>query len=107
MRKLTQRKRRLVVETPCVIRGSPLVVDVEVSGLQLREKGRRSKIKLSWAQIYNRAAEIAADRLREARRGGNADPKLPADEQEGSGVLLSKFSLHWCSPSGPVSQILT
>ena len=68
MRKLTQRKRRLIVETPCVIRGRPLVVDVEASGLQLREKGRRSKIDISWAQIYNRAAEIAADRLREARR---------------------------------------
>ena len=47
---------------------TPLVVKVEASGLQLREKGRRSKIDISWAQIYNRAAEIAADRLREARR---------------------------------------
>jgi hypothetical protein len=61
-------KRRLVVETPCVIRGRPLVVAVEASGLQLREKGRQSKIEISWAQIYNRAAEIAADRFREARR---------------------------------------
>jgi hypothetical protein len=68
VRKLIQRKRRLVVETPCVIRGRPLVVDVEASGVRLREKGRRSKIDISWAQIYNRAAEIAADRLREARR---------------------------------------
>jgi len=41
-----------------------LVVAVEASGLQLREKGRRSKIEISWAQIYNRAAEIAADRFR-------------------------------------------
>jgi len=68
VRQLTQRKRRLIVETPCVIRGRHLVVNVEVSGLQLREKGRRSKIDISWAQIYNRVAEIAADRLREARR---------------------------------------
>jgi hypothetical protein len=68
VRKLIHRKRRLVVETPCVIRGRPLVVAVEASGLQLREKGRQSKIEISWAQIYNRAAEIAADRFREARR---------------------------------------
>jgi len=67
VRKLIQRKRRLVVETPCVIRGRPLVVDVDASGLRLREKGRRSRIDVSWAQIYNRAAEIAADRLRQAR----------------------------------------
>lgn len=38
------------------------------SGLQLREKGRRSKIEISWAQIYNRAAQIAADRFRESWR---------------------------------------
>ena len=55
-----------------MIRGRPLVVDVEVSGLQLREKGRRSKIDISWAQIYNRAAEIAAD-----RSGGAATTQIP------------------------------
>jgi hypothetical protein len=68
VRKQIQRKRRLIVETPCVIRGRPLVVDVEASGLHLRENCRPSKIDMSWAQIYNRAAEISADRLREARR---------------------------------------
>jgi len=68
VRKLIQRKRLLIVETPCAIRRRPLVVDVEASCLQLREKGRRLKIEISWAQIYNRAAEFAADRLREARR---------------------------------------
>ena len=44
------------------------MVDVEASGPQLREKGRRSKIDISWAQIYNRASELAADRLRQAQR---------------------------------------
>ena len=68
MRKLIQRKRRLVVETPYVIRGRPVVVEVEAFGMGLREKGRRSRIYISWAQIYNRAAEIAADQARQARR---------------------------------------
>ena len=68
MKKLIQRKRRLVVETPCVMRGRPLIVNIEASGLQLREKGRRSKLDISWAQVYNRAAEIAADRSRQLRR---------------------------------------
>ena len=68
MRKLIQRKRRLILETPCVIRGRPLVAEVEASGVALREKGRRLKLNISWAQIHNRAAEIAAERAREARR---------------------------------------
>lgn len=68
MRKLIQRKRRLILETPCVIRGRPLVAEVEASGVALREKGRRTKLNISWAQIHNRAAEIAAERVREARR---------------------------------------
>jgi hypothetical protein len=50
------------------MRGRPLVVNIEASGLQLGEKGRRSKLAISWAQVYNRAAEIAADRARQLRR---------------------------------------
>lgn len=68
MRKLVQRKHRLVFETPCVIRGRPLMIEVEPFGVELREKGRRSRIPITWAQIYNRAAEMAADRARHARR---------------------------------------
>ena len=68
VRKLIQRKRRLVLETPCLVRGRPLVAEVEASGVVLREKGRRLKLNISWAQIYNRAAEITAERAREARR---------------------------------------
>lgn len=68
MRKLIQRKRQLILETPCVIHGRPLVAEVEASGVALREKGRRTKLNISWAQIHNRAAEIAAERAREARR---------------------------------------
>jgi hypothetical protein len=68
VRKLIQGKRRLILETPCVIHGRPLVAEVEASGVALREKGRRTKLNISWAQIHNRAAEIAAERAREARR---------------------------------------
>jgi hypothetical protein len=68
VRKLIQRNRPLILETPCVIYGRPLVAEVEASGVALREKGRRTKLNISWAQIHNRAAEIAAERAREARR---------------------------------------
>jgi hypothetical protein len=105
VRKLTQRKRRLIVETPCVIRGRPLVVDVEASGLQLREKGRRSKIDISWAQIYNRAAEIAADRLREARRQRRSKSQRMNERASASFPVNSPFI--GVSPRGPVSPSLT
>jgi len=58
--KLTGRKRRLVLETPFMTRGRAVVVHVEASGLKLREKGQRTNLEISWAQVYNRAAEIAA-----------------------------------------------
>ena len=68
MTKLTGRKRRLVLETPFVIRGRAVVVHVEASGLKLREKGQRTSLEISWAQVYNRAAEIAAERAGQQAR---------------------------------------
>ena len=65
---LDRRKRRLVLETPYLVRGRPVVAHVEAFGLRLREKGRRFFMEISWAQIFNRAAEIAAERDREQRR---------------------------------------
>lgn len=102
MRKLIQRKRPFTVETPCVIRGRLLVVDVEASGLQLREKGRRSKIDISWAQIYNRAAAIAADRLREARRQSSQGMN---ERASASSPVNSPFV--GVLPRGPVFPSLT
>ena len=66
--KLTGRKRRLVLETPYVTRGRAVVVLVDASGLKLREKGQRTSLEISWAQVYNRAAEIAAERARQQAR---------------------------------------
>ncbi len=68
MTELVRRKRRLVLETPYRIRGRPLIVHVEPAGLKLREKGCQSGLQISWAQVYNRAAEIAADRARQESR---------------------------------------
>ena len=68
LNKLTERKTRLIFETPCLLRGRPLIVHVEAWGLRLREKRRTAEFEISWAQVHNRAAEIAADRLRQARR---------------------------------------
>ena len=68
LNKLTERKTRLIFETPCLLRGRPLIVHVEAWGLRLREKRRSAEFEISWAQVHNRAAEIAADRLRQTRR---------------------------------------
>ena len=68
MTKLRERKRRLVLETPYRIRDRALIVHVEVSGLRLREKGRRWVLEISWAQVYHRAAEIAAELARQEKR---------------------------------------
>jgi hypothetical protein len=64
---LMRRKRRLVLETPFVIRGRAVIVPVRVSGLTLREKGCKAGLEISWAQVYNRAAEIAAENARRER----------------------------------------
>jgi hypothetical protein len=68
MTELIRRKRRLVLETPFRVRGRPVIVAVQASGLQLREKGRRGFVEITWAQVYNRAAEIAAELARQERR---------------------------------------
>jgi hypothetical protein len=65
---LVRRKRRLVLETPYRIRGRALIVHVEAAGLRAREKGCRLGFQISWAQVYNRAAEIAAERARQESR---------------------------------------
>jgi len=43
-------------------------VHVEAWGLRLRAKRRTAEFEISWAQVHNRAAEIADDQLRQARR---------------------------------------
>ncbi len=68
MTQLLRRKRRLVLETPYRVRGRALMVHIEAAGLTLSEKGCRSGLQISWAQIYNRAAEIAAERARQENR---------------------------------------
>jgi hypothetical protein len=66
---LIKRKTQLILETPYLVRSRPMIAQVEASGLRLREKGRRFTLEISWAQIYNRAAEIAAERSRREARG--------------------------------------
>ncbi len=68
MTELVRRKRRLVLETPYLIRGRAVIVHVWPSGLTLREKGCRAGLEISWAQVYNRAAEIAAESARRERQ---------------------------------------
>ena len=68
MTRLIARRTRLVFETPLRIGKRPLIVAVEALGLRLREKGWRYDLAITWAQIWNRAAMIAAEtKLREKR----------------------------------------
>jgi hypothetical protein len=78
--KLVRRKRRLVLETPYRLRGRALIVHVEAPGLKLREKGCRRPLEITWAQVYNRAAELAADRARQERRSRRKRPGSASQE---------------------------
>ena len=64
MTELVKRKTQLVLQTPYFIRRRAMIAHVEAAGLRLWEKGRRFTFEISWAQIYNRAPEIAAERTR-------------------------------------------
>jgi len=68
MTALLERKTKLTLETPLIIQGRPMVVHVEAWGLRLRGKGCSHNLEITWAQIHNRAAMIAADKAREARK---------------------------------------
>lgn len=65
---LLERKSQLSLETPYLIGRRPMVVHVEPWGLRLREKGCSHALEITWAQIHNRAALIASDKAREARK---------------------------------------
>jgi len=67
MKKLIARRRRLVFETPLLIGKRPLVVHVERWGLGLRQKGYQQCLSITWAQVWNRAAIIAAEQKRAER----------------------------------------
>ena len=73
MTRLIARRTRLVLETPLLIGKRPLIVAVEPWGLSLHEKGRRRQsLPITWAQVWNRAAAIAAERKRAERHGSGA-----------------------------------
>jgi len=76
MTRLIARRTRLVLETPLLIGKRPLIVAVEPWGLRLREKGRRRHgLYITWAQVWNRSAVIAAERKRAEGHGSGA-PEL-------------------------------
>ncbi len=53
-----------MLETPLLIGERPLVVLVEPWGLALRQKGCHQNLSITWAQVWNRAAIIAAEKKR-------------------------------------------
>ncbi len=54
-------------ETPLLVGKRPLVVLVEPWGLGLRQKACHWRLSITWAQVWNRAAVIAAEQRRAAR----------------------------------------
>jgi len=64
VRKLTQRKRRLIVETPCLIRGRPLVVDVEADS---RDMLRRLLEGDGWSVTTAANGRLAMEKLSESK----------------------------------------
>ena len=62
MTNILRRKRKLILETPLLVGRCPIIVYVEPFGLRLRAKRSRHSLEITWAQIYNRAAAIAAER---------------------------------------------
>ncbi len=63
MTSILKRKKRLIFETPFLIGHRPMIVRVEPFGLRLRPKRSRYAFEISWAQIFNRAAAIAAEAI--------------------------------------------
>ena len=82
MTRLIDRRRRLVFETPLFIGKRPLIVAVEAWGLRLREKGRSQHLAITWAQIWNRAAVIAADQKRAERQSSAKKSMLAKGERK-------------------------
>jgi hypothetical protein len=61
MTSILKRKSKLILETPFLIGRRPMIVQVEPYGLRLRPKRSRYVLEITWAQIFNRAAAIAAE----------------------------------------------
>ena len=61
MTSILRRKRKLILETPFLIGRRPMIAHVEPFGLRLRVKRSRHVYEITWGQIFNRAAVIAAE----------------------------------------------
>ncbi|MCL5005939.1 MAG: hypothetical protein M1404_05345 [Acidobacteria bacterium] len=74
MTSILKRKTKLIFETPFLIGRRPMTVLIEAHGLRVRPKRSRHAFEISWAQIFNRAATIAAEAtIRTDRTLKNAD----------------------------------
>lgn len=75
---ILKRKRKLILETPFLIGRRLMIVQVEPYGLRLRPKRSRYDLKITWAQIFNRAAAIAAEAaIKSGRKDRNANARNP------------------------------
>lgn len=82
MQRLIERRTRLAFETPFLIGKRPLIVTIKPWGLSLREKSCRSgSLEITWAQIWNRAAIVAADQKRAGLKGFIERRSKPKDRR--------------------------
>ena len=75
MTQLSRRKTRLTFETDTLVRRRAIIVEPEPLICVVRLKGTRQRLALSWESVYVRAAEIAAEQLRAARKAARAKKK--------------------------------
>ena len=76
MTNILKRKKKLIFETPFLIGRRPMIVQIEAHGLRVRPKRSRHAFEISWAQIFIRAATIAAEAaLMSGRKERNAHPR--------------------------------
>jgi hypothetical protein len=61
MTSILKRRSKLIFETPFLIGRRPMIAHVEPFGLRLRAKRSRHVYEITWGQIFNRAAAIAAE----------------------------------------------
>jgi hypothetical protein len=68
MTSLRERKTRLSFETDATLRNREIIVEPTPWMCIVRLKGKRTRYEISWSTIFVKAAEIAADKLRQERK---------------------------------------
>jgi hypothetical protein len=68
MTDLIHRKTRLVLVTPFAVRGRAVIAEVKAEGMEIREKGKRHRMFVSWAGVYWAAVKASAAKSQAERQ---------------------------------------